>query len=340
MDESVKQHNARKTMGAGQDLPQNAKLISNDATIIDLPSRIVQKLRGLGLAELFGDGGPGHLWITDDQLRNSTREFLAIRRGLAPDDHIEQRALVDYFARVSQEWSDEKAIDDESRKVIESLYLTATRLNDHGLLFVARFENLRLLHIDSTLVENVSPLSRLKSLVELDLSKTQVADISPISGLSSLEELRLAETAIVDLSPLSNLTRLWRLDLSGTKIRDLAPLRNLKSILQLSLDATQIKSLAPLRGHNKLFGLGLKDTDVEDIRPIASCKGLHSLDLSGSRVSDISALRTLPNLTDLDLRGSLVTDLSPLHKLPALSFVTLPNGSVWFPGSNENPAQT
>ncbi|WEV75781.1 hypothetical protein [Bifidobacterium sp. ESL0800] len=151
--------------------------------------------------------------------------------------------------------------------------------------------NLRILHIPSSQLTDISPIAGLTSLIDLTINNSpNVASFTPVAGLSNLVNLSLNGDGIDSSSkPLPNLSQL-------------------SSLIYLSLDNNAIKDITPLHGLTQLMRLSMIDNNV----------------------SDISTLKNLTNLTYLYLQndpelpasveGNGVTDLQPIKYLPLTQF--------------------
>lgn len=71
--------------------------------------------------------------------------------------------------------------------------------------FLSQFQHLTHLVLESTLIDNLSPISALDQLVSLSLQGSPVADVSPLSKLVGIRSLNLRRTQVRDLAPLKNL---------------------------------------------------------------------------------------------------------------------------------------
>ena len=71
---------------------------------------------------------------------------------------------------------------------------------------------LRIIHLDDTLVDDLSPIAGCKNLERLLLDGTNVRDVSPLTGLTNLRRLSLSRTPVRNLSPLARLANLGDLN--------------------------------------------------------------------------------------------------------------------------------
>jgi internalin A len=71
--------------------------------------------------------------------------------------------------------------------------------------FLSTLPHLTHLTLQSTLIHNLSPVSKLKELVSLSLDGSPVSDVSPLASLVGIESLNLQRTKVRNLAPLKNL---------------------------------------------------------------------------------------------------------------------------------------
>jgi hypothetical protein len=195
---------------------------------------------------------------------------------------------------------------------------------------------LKVLRIHSTLVQDLSPLSKLPlevlsmeslgdietsplaglPLRELYFSGTNVRDLSMIRGMA-LEKLALGHLKNSDLSLLQGmpLEELRANDLaSSPPFFDLTPLRNLPlKVLELERNGA-INDLSALRGL-PLTALKISSTGVTDLRPLEGAP-LYRLEASHTRVRDLQPLAKMTSLRVLKLDNTPVADLTPVLGLP------------------------
>ncbi|XP_057860227.2 uncharacterized protein LOC131068958 isoform X2 [Cryptomeria japonica] len=195
-------------------------------------------------------------------------------------------------------------------------------------------ENVSLLDLSSSSVDNAFFLAGMNKLECLDLSCTAVttssmtfvADIGP-----NLKQLNLSSTKVSSeaLSILAgNVPKLEFISLSYTTVDDgaLAYLGLMSALRRISLSHTNIKgfvhggengsspifSLAFLQQLEHLEILDLENTHVSDLacQPLTFLKELRCLSLRSDFLSDISLLTvsSLPKLNYLSLQGAVVTN--------------------------------
>lgn len=163
------------------------------------------------------------------------------------------------------------------------------------------------------------------SIKKLYLGENRIEDLTPLSALKSLEVLDLRNNLIMDVSPLETLTSLTELNLRDNDVTTLDPLSGLQELEYLNIHSNlDISSALPLKGLNNLKTLIMENVQLgENVRILSNMEHLTRLNIANSEVSDISPLRQLTRLTSLNLRDNDVTDLSPLSRLTHLVYLNL-----------------
>lgn len=193
---------------------------------------------------------------------------------------------------------------------------------------VAALENLEILHLGFTKIDDLSPLRTLTKLRILGITATKVKDLTPIRNLKNLEVLRMNWTRVGDLGPLTELRKLTDLEAGNTGTSDITPLRKLTEMKSLNLYYNEITDLTPLKEMKKLEKLELSNTEVDDIDPLRGLTAIRSLNLSNTKVRDISALREMKNLEELKLAYTTVTDLALLASLKNLRVLDISGTTI------------
>ncbi len=98
-------------------------------------------------------------------------------------------------------------------------------------------------------------IAQLKNLRHLHLNDNLLNDLTPLANLTHLEYLDLNSNRITDISPLANLTNLRRLFLNNNELTDVTPLRSMKKLEKLALFLNGIWDLSPLAGLNCMVEL-------------------------------------------------------------------------------------
>ncbi|KAL0217381.1 hypothetical protein RCL1_007962 [Eukaryota sp. TZLM3-RCL] len=188
--------------------------------------------------------------------------------------------------------------------------------------------NLTSLHLESTKISDVGPLSSLTNLFGLNLSFTNVSVITSLRSLTKLTTLYLSSTNVSDVSPLSGLTNLTALSLNSTNVRDITSLSSLTNLTTLLLNSTRISDISPLSTLTNLTMLSLRSTSVSDVSALSNMTKLTELNLQSTRISDVTPLSNLTSLTDLNLYATKVSDVSPLRNLTRLTDLHLDTTKV------------
>ena len=194
-----------------------------------------------------------HGTITEPKDMERLKKLTAIRELYIP-------------ARVWSPVSDVKApLADESFAYYQGMKNLVT--------FHAGLTTLAWLDIGDQGVENMAPLTQLKSL---RLDNTTIKDPKCFEALVNLEYLDLGDAYVLDhsLAPLANMKKLRRLDLTGTLVTD----EGLKYVS----DLTDMEDL-------NLYGVKVTDTGI---RYLSRLTKLRSLNLLGAQITDVSAAGT------------------------------------------------
>jgi Leucine-rich repeat (LRR) protein len=188
--------------------------------------------------------------------------------------------------------------------------------------------NLSVLQLSNSSVNNLEPLSGLKSLSGLDINNTAVSDLEPIKGLTNLAGLDISSTPVSDLDPLRNLVKLSDLDVSSTQVSNLESIKGLSALSTLNLSHTMVHDLEPLKGLPNLSTLTFIDTPVTTLDPLRGLTKLSEMDLRTTKVRSLQPLKDLHNLSKVVLINTPVDDLEPLRGLTKLSEIDIRQTSV------------
>lgn len=181
---------------------------------------------------------------------------------------------------------------------------------------------------DAIPLENINPLTGLKSLQSLNVSKTELNDLNAFLYFKHLQTLNLSETKIKNddlgnLNILPNLTvlnirhldlkkieplakgnkTLTEIDLSENEnISDLNQLSHIPSLKKLNLSKMNLKHLRFLEDLSQISSLNISDNhlaqaDDTDLDALAHLSHLESLDVSRTQIRDEFLNRLFPNLT-------------------------------------------
>jgi Leucine-rich repeat (LRR) protein len=177
-------------------------------------------------------------------------------------------------------------------------------------------------------VSDLTPLSKLSSLVSINLSNTAVNDLMPLRNLNSLEVLKCAGTGVSSLDPLKYCTHIREVDISGTPFTDLTTLTSFPGLEVLDISRTKVASLEPLKDMVKMQELRLTGTTVSSLSPVAGMTSLALLDFSGTQVADLTPLKDLKSLVKIWFDKTPVKTLAPLDGLTSLQSVYCDNTKI------------
>ena len=135
--------------------------------------------------------------------------------------------------------------------------------------FLVNLTNLEILELDDNKnLKNISSIKELTKLRSLSLNSTSIEDLSPIVNLSNIDNLSLMGTKINSLNSIRNLIKLEYLYASYTQIDDLEPLKDLINLKHIDLTSTKVKELCFLENLNNLQKIILSNTQVSDLSPL------------------------------------------------------------------------
>ena len=138
---------------------------------------------------------------------------------------------------------------------------------------------------DNSQINDLSPVTMIKSLKNLTMSGTQVSNLQPLSQLSDLEVLQCNQSPVSDLTPLSGLSKLQKLDIENTPVEDLEPIAVLLDLRSLNASGTQVKSIDPVKGLMKLEEIKLNNTLIKSLKPLLELPRLKSLECYNTKIS-------------------------------------------------------
>ena len=131
-----------------------------------------------------------------------------------------------------------RCLGDEFFQVVKAVTLHDTDVEDVSML--AKFPDLKWLHLGGSPVSDLSPLTGLSHLRRLSIGHTLVRDLGPVAQLGQLTTLYAMHTEISDLKPLSQLTQLEVVNVSDTQVRDLTPLVSCLSLRAVLVPSNEV----------------------------------------------------------------------------------------------------
>lgn len=203
-----------------------------------------------------------------------------------------------------------------------------------GIMYVDElkyFSSLEYLDIYGNRINDLTPISNLKSLKELNIGKNYNVlyssnrnglDISPLKALINLEKLDLRENMITDISSLSSLAALEQLNLTNNRISDISSLRNCVSLVSVDLSSNRyiddagvergIESLDVIYRLPFLTSIIANDCGIKNIKNISSLASLEHLEMAYNYIDDISPICFMTQLRTVDLSHNIITDITCL----------------------------
>ena len=73
-------------------------------------------------------------------------------------------------------------------------------------------------------IEDLTPFTGMKSLIEIGLPRNNISDLSPLADMPQLEMLSVPNNRVEDLTPLAGLENLRYVDVTGNRITDFSPI--------------------------------------------------------------------------------------------------------------------
>ena len=187
--------------------------------------------------------------------------------------------------------------------------LRASDCNLSSLEELKDMDDLKALSVENNLIEDLSPVLKMKSISRLELQNNPTRDLSQLEN-SKIQVLSLSGNQIGNMEFLTRLKKLRGLTIEGpVEDADFRPLNQLTGLKLLSISGCVIPDgQLDLSGMTELENLTLRNVSLCDVSPFASLEHLKYLDISDNPgITDISSLTALKNLERLYLSGTSVT---------------------------------
>lgn len=184
------------------------------------------------------------------------------------------------------------------------------------------------LHLQDSLIQDLSPLTKLPNLSTLDLDVTgsKIKSIRVLAAAPQLTALTLTGYPIDDPAEWAPLkTKLESLSLSADSIANAACLRQMEGLTSLTLDLGRLDNLDCLNGLN-LNSLSLScSEEVDNLNRFAHLSSLKGFSLDSTQIHDLAGLEKFSDVTALTLalRSAPVKALSPLEEMSKLKSLSL-----------------
>ena len=120
------------------------------------------------------------------------------------------------------------------------------RGNTRSLSDLAYMENLQILYIGGTMVEDLSPLSGLKDLENVCLQDNRIHDISPLSAKPMIKDVSLLGNKLKDIEPVRTWPNIENLNLCGTGQYDVSPLYDMPDFSNVVMDSDMVVTMEKL----------------------------------------------------------------------------------------------
>ena len=152
---------------------------------------------------------------------------------------------------------------------------------------------------------SLNDLAKFKNLKIIHITLEDITDLTPLSGLEALEYIDLRHNPLEDVSPLASLPMLNNLCLFETRVSDLSPLSSCMMLEYLSVGKTQITSIATFESIVCIKELYITDTPLQTLTGIEVFSQLEKISLSNVADGDLSHLLNLPQLKEVHLEETL-----------------------------------
>ncbi len=183
---------------------------------------------------------------------------------------------------------------------------------------------LKSLNLNKNEINNIRPLSKLKSLLKLNLRNNKISNLESIEELSALTYLNLGNNEINNIEPLKQLLKLEELRLNNNRVIDIQWLEKITDLIKLDLGSNQVENLQVL-GHFKFLSeLNLSNNKIKFITSLSGLINLRILNIAKNQISDLGPLEGIRTLISVNFSRNKIKDLSPLfHHLIKREFVFL-----------------
>lgn len=210
-------------------------------------------------------------------------------------------------------------------------------MSEDGLQKLVPLQGLEELYMAETTIDNsaISLLENFPKLKKLRIAKNQIDDLSGLSKVRSLEDLDLSECAMLDdaaMTPLKDLTKLKKLNLWRVNISDagIASIANLQSLESLNLDNTRLsdRGMLILTGLNELTFLHLGSTQISDagLPYLSSLVNLKDLRVTRTAVTQEGVDKLKQSLPATKIQLKYVVPSNPKPTQASTGFEPLFNG--------------
>ncbi len=201
---------------------------------------------------------------------------------------------------------------------LEILNLTGNLVSSETLDHIGRLLNLKELYLSGCGISGISSLKDLTQMEVLDLSDNSINDLSPLTPMRGLVQLNLRSNAISSLDALSGLTTLREFNISFNAVTTLAPLQQSMHMQILHAERNKLMSVGALGHMVDLSVLVVSGNQLEDISALGNCTVLTELRVDNNLLTSIDCIAKMPKLTYLDCsynQVSSIPELDPASRL-------------------------
>lgn len=184
-------------------------------------------------------------------------------------------------------------------------------------------QNVELLRISDTIIEDSAVIGELHRLKDLILINCEIKDLSFLKSLTNLESLILRQIPIKQISDLDTLINLKELYLIDLGLSDIKNLKNIKNLRKLHLDDNQIVDLSALENMSKLKEFQAENNQIEKIDALKRAANLSFIRLKNNKIKDISAFEQMKGITNIDLSNNQISDITPLHQCVDMYYLNM-----------------
>lgn len=199
---------------------------------------------------------------------------------------------------------------------------------DSSLSNIGDFKNLISLNLDSSYLENIDSLSKLKNLETLRIyDGNTINDFSVLYDMPQLEYLYLDCSKLRNIGFIENMPKLTDLHIWNSEVLEIDSIKNCKNTLK-TLDLSynyKVKNYDAVSELTNLESLSLYvDYSFDDPIPVPQLKNMPNLTrLLLGHFDDLSELKNAPGLTSLTLYDIYASDFSSLESLQELTSLSL-----------------
>lgn len=220
------------------------------------------------------------------------------------------------FNKISQE-SLERLHKLKNLKKLDFTNTMGDEAEINDLTILSKVKSLEHLHLSCNYITDLNAICELKNLRYLDLEDNQISDISPLINLPMLEYLNLRNNNITEIDPISSLVALVSLYL-GNFIEDEEYEKGVSPVIRPEMSNNDIKDICPLKSLNNIKSLDLRGNEIQDFKVFNELRKLEWLDISANLLETCPDLTGIKSLRTLHLNYNRLKDIKPLGNLYSL----------------------